>query len=197
MTARTILSSLSLVFLLCGASLRAADEPRIGEIEIEAKEAKKPEVSIDDVKIRRTTVFDEAEIKKLYKKHKARNDEMNDALPAHLNGEDMELVTLKTLNVGANNMRTQRALVERLDPRPRQRLARIAAIDPDAAHEMMVTMRNDEAFMSGANDRRRIAGDPGRSVNFNASQLAGVLDKALSALSGSSSKKKKEEEESK
>ncbi len=173
----------------------AADEPRIGEIEIEAKDEKKPEVSVDEVKIQRTTVFDEAEIKKLYKKHKARNDEMNDALPAHLNGEDMELVTLKTLNVEANNSRTQRALMERLDPRPRQRLERIAAIDPDAAHEMMVTMRNDEAFMSGANDRRRIAGDPGRSAYFNGTQLAGIFDRALTAISSNRGKKKKKEKE--
>jgi hypothetical protein len=199
MTPRSILLSYSLVLLSCSGFLYVAggaDAPKIGEIEIDAKSEEKAEISVDDVKISRTTVFDETEIKRLFKESKVRNDKMNEGLPAHLNGEEMDLVTLKTLNVEGNDLRSQKELAERLDPRPRQRLlARIAAFDPDAAHEMMVTMRNDEAFMSGSNDRRRIAGNPGSTANFNAGQLAGALDKALTALNNALGKKKKKESE--
>ena len=200
MTPRII--PLSIFLLSSGSFVFAAEEaekPRIGEIEIESKAEEKAEVPIEKVKIKRTTVFDEAEIKRLYKDSKLYNDKMNEGLPAHLNGEEMDVITLKTLNVEGNDLREQRDLMERLDPRPRQRLARLREIDPDAAHEMMVTMRNDEAFMSGANDRRVSAGNPGRAGYFDSRQVAGALDKALGALNkalGNKKKKKSTEKES-
>ena len=197
MTPRIILLSISL--LSSGSFVFAAEEaekPRIGEMEIEAKAEKKADVPIENVKIKRTTVFDEAEIKKLYKNAKLHNDKMNEGLPAHLNGEEMDVITLKTLNVEGNDLREQRDLMERLDPRPRQRLARLREIDPDAAHEMMVTMRNDEAFMAGANDRRVSAGNPGRAGYFDSRQMARALDKALGALNKALGKKKSEEGDS-
>jgi hypothetical protein len=197
MTPRII--PLSIFLLSSGSFVFAAEEaekPRIGEMEIEAKAEKKADVPIENVKIKRTTVFDEAEIKKLYKSAKLHNDKMNEGLPAHLNGEEMDVITLKTLNVEGNDLREQRDLMERLDPRPRQRLARLREIDPDAAHEMMVTMRNDEAFMAGANDRGVSAGNPGRAGYFESRQMARALDKALGALNKALGKKKREEGDS-
>jgi|TARA_B110000467_G_C18061729_1_gene336603 hypothetical protein len=197
MTPRII--PLSIFLLSSGSFVFAAEEaekPRIGEMEIEAKAEKKADVPIENVKIKRTTVFDEAEIKKLYKSAKLHNDKMNEGLPAHLNGEEMDVITLKTLNVEGNDLREQRDLMERLDPRPRQRLARLREIDPDAAHEMMVTMRNDEAFMAGANDRGVSAGNPGRAGYFDSRQMARALDKALGALNKALGKKKREEGDS-
>ncbi|MDE0768623.1 MAG: hypothetical protein OSB19_09545 [Opitutaceae bacterium] len=197
MTPRII--PLSIFLLSSGSFVFAAEEaekPRIGEMEIEAKAEKKADVPIENVKIKRTTVFDEAEIKKLYKSAKLHNDKMNEGLPAHLNGEEMDVITLKTLNVEGNDLREQRDLMERLDPRPRQRLARLREFDPDAAHEMMVTMRNDEAFMAGANDRGVSAGNPGRAGYFDSRQMARALDKALGALNKALGKKKREEGDS-
>ena len=197
MTPRII--PLSIFLLSSGSFVFAAEEaekPRIGEMEIEAKAEKKADVPIENVKIKRTTVFDEAEIKKLYKSAKLHNDKMNEGLPAHLNGEEMDVITLKTLNVEGNDLREQRDLMERLDPRPRQRLARLREIDPDAAHEMMVTMRNDEAFMAGANDRGVSAGNPGRAGYFDSRQMSRALDKALGALNKALGKKKREEGDS-
>jgi hypothetical protein len=197
MTPRII--PLSIFLLSSGSFVFAAEEaekPRIGEMEIEAKAEKKADVPIENVKIKRTTVFDEAEIKKLYKSAKLHNDKMNEGLPAHLNGEEMDVITLKTLNVEGNDLREQRDLMERLDPRPRQRLARLREIDPDAAHEMMVTMRNDEAFMAGANDRGVSAGNPGRAGYFDSRQMARALDKALGTLNKALGKKKREEGDS-
>jgi hypothetical protein len=187
------IGALALVF---GISSALADEeaksPRIGEDAAgETAEEKKTEVSVDAVKIRRTTVYDEEEIKRLYKDFKAHNEKMNEALPAHLNSEEMELVTLKPLNVEGLNLNEQRELMERIEPRPRRRLQRIADIDPDAAHEMLVTMRNDAAFMSGEYDRRISAGDPGRTADLTAAQMVGALDKAFEAIGKALVKKKK------
>ncbi len=74
---------------------------RIGEQPLVAKEEPKGEpVSIDSAKLRRTSVFDATEIRKLYKEAKTQNDKLNEGLPAHLNAEELDLVTLKTLDVG-------------------------------------------------------------------------------------------------
>lgn len=182
------------------APLWGADEPekpRIGEQPLvneqtSANEAKP--VSVENAKISRTTVFDETEIKKLYKESKAQNEKMNEGLPAHLNAEEMELVTLKTLNVGGADLKLQRDLMETLDPKPRRRLQRIAELDPDAANEMLVTMRNDQEFMSGQYDRPIAAGDPGRTADFTGSQIAGAFDKLVNALQSSRAKRQKVEE---
>lgn len=198
MTSRPLLflTALGFSFALCpvwGADDEA--KPRIGEIDTAETEKKAEPVSVDKVKISRTTVFDETEIKKLYKESKAQNEKMNEGLPAHLNSEEMELVTLKTLNVGGDELKLQRDLMEVLDPKPRRRLERIADLDPDAANEMLVTMRNDQEFMSGQYDRPTIAGDPGRPANFTAGQIAGAFDKLISSLQSSRAKRQKEQKE--
>lgn len=200
MTSRLLILIWTLTFGVFANSVFGADgdAPRkIGEIEPvkEAKEASEvdEEALIANAKISRTTVFDEVAIKKLYKDSKAQNEKMSEGLPAHLNSEEMELVTLKTLNVGGDDLKLQRDLMERLDPKPRRRLERIADIDPDAANEMMVTMRNDQEFMSGQYDRPVAAGDPGRPANFTGSQIAGAFDKLINALQGSKAKRAKEE----
>jgi len=174
-----------------------AEKPRIGEQPLakseESAEKSKP-VSVENAKISRTTVFDETEIKKLYRESKAQNEKMNEGLPAHLNAEEMELVTLKALDVGGDDLQLQRDLMERLDPKPRRRLQRIAELDPEAANEMLVTMRNDQEFMSGQYDRPIAAGDPGRTADFTGSQIAGAFDKLINALQSSRAKRQKVQE---
>ncbi len=167
-----------------------AAKPRIGEDPLVEKKEEKKEVSVDEVKIARTTVFDEAEIKKLYKDYKTKNDKLIEDLPAHINGEELDLVTLKPLSVDGVNVELQRDLVEFLDPKPRRRLQRIMDIDPDAAHEMMVTMRNDQEFMSGTYDPGRTAGDPGRPGFFDSKQLSAAFEKATAAVQKAMGKKK-------
>jgi len=158
---------------------------RIGEQPLVAKEEPKGEpVSIDSAKLRRTSVFDATEIRKLYKEAKTQNDKLNEGLPAHLNAEELDLVTLKTLDVGGADIQLQRDLVERLDPKPRRRLQRIAEFDPEAAYDMMVTTRNDQEFMSGQYDRRTTAGDAGRSANFSGSQMQTAIVKAMELIRG-------------
>lgn len=160
-------------------------ELRIGERPLVTKEEPKKEAaSIDSAKLRRTSVFDETEIRKLYKEAKTQNEKLNEGLPAHLNAEELDLVTLKTLDVGGTDIQLQRDLVERLDPKPRRRLQRIAEFDPEAAHDMMVTTRNDQEFMSGQYDRRTTAGDTGRPANFSGSQLQTAFEKAVELLRG-------------
>ncbi len=196
MTPRSIFailfSSLSLGWFAVSAD-ETSDAPLIGEQPVGEgiAESNDEEVSVDAVTIRRTTVYNEEEIKRLYKDYKAHNEKMSEGLPAHLNSDEIDLVTLKPFSVEGQDLRKQRELMERLDPRPRRRLQRIADIDPDAAHEMMVTSRNDLAFMSGANDRRISAGNPGSSANFTATQMVGALDKAFEALGRTMAKKKK------
>jgi len=160
-------------------------ELRIGERPLVTKEEPKREpASIDSAKLRRTSVFDETEIRKLYKEAKTQNEKLNEGLPAHLNAEELDLVTLKTLDVGGTDIQLQRDLVERLDPKPRRRLQRIAEFDPEAAYDMMVTTRNDQEFMSGQYDRRTTAGDTGRPANFSGSQLQTAFEKAVELLRG-------------
>ena len=198
MTFRSLLFFTFLGLSLVVGPLGLSDEAaklRIGETKEANAERRVEPASIDKVKISRTTIFDETEIKRLYKESKAQNEKMNEGLPAHLNSEEMELVTLKTLNVGGDDIKLQRELMEVLDPKPRRRLERIADLDPDAAHEMMVTMRNDQEFMSGHYDRPVSAGDPGRPANFNAGQIAGAFDKLISSLQSSRAKREKQQKE--
>lgn len=172
-----------------------ANSPKIGEVVVESNEGSKKaaaSVDVDKVKLRRTTIFDETEIKKLYKNSKSQNEKLNEGLPAHLNPEEMDLVTLKTLNVGGADLKLQRDLVEALDPQPRRRLQRIAEIDPDAAHEMMVTMRNDHEFMTGRYDRASSSGDPGRQADFTGATLGKAIENAIGALQKATGSKKKE-----
>ncbi len=199
MTFRPVLLIFAPIAVGFSHSIFAADETeelKIGEEPVIAKESadKKPEpVEVDNVKIRRTAVFDEAEIKRLYKEAKAQNDKLSEGLPAHLNPDEMDVVTLKTLNVGGDDLKLNRDLIEVLDPKPRRRLARIADIDPDAAHEMMVTMRNDQEFMSGRYDRASSSGDPGRQADFTAAKLGKALENSLQALHKATGGKTKEE----
>lgn len=188
MSLRPIVFFISLALSISGSTLLGQEdkkELRIGEQPLVSKEAPKKEpASIERAKLRRTSVFDETEIRKLYKEAKTQNDKLNEGLPAHLNAEELDLVTLKTLDVGGTDIQLQRDLVERLDPKPRRRLQRIAEFDPEAAYDMMVTTRNDQEFMSGQYDRRTTAGDPGRSANFSGSQLQTAFEKAVELLRG-------------
>ncbi len=192
--------ALALAFAAIPTSVIADEEansPKIGEVVVESNEGSKKaaaSVDVDKVKLRRTTIFDETEIKKLYKDSKSQNEKLNEGLPAHLNPEEMDLVTLKTLNVGGADLKLQRDLVEALDPQPRRRLQRIAEIDPDAAHEMMVTMRNDHEFMTGRYDRASSSGDPGRQADFTGATLGKAIENAISALQKATGSKKKEED---
>ena len=188
MSLRPSVFFISLALSIGGSSLIGQDDKsnlRIGEQPLVKEDGpdKKP-ASIDSAKLRRTSVFDETEIRKLYKEAKTQNDKLNEGLPAHLNGEELDLVTLKTLDVGGTDVQLQRDLVERLDPKPRRRLQRIAEFDPEAAYDMMVTTRNDQEFMSGQYDRRTTAGDTGRPANFSGNQLYSAFEKAVELLRG-------------
>ena len=170
MSLHPIVFFISLALSIGGPALLGQEETRelrIGEQPLVKEQAPKKEpASIDGAKLRRTSVF----------------DELNEGLPAHLNGEELDLVTLKTLDVGGTDIQLQRDLVERLDPKPRRRLQRIAEFDPEAAYDMMVTTRNDQEFISGQYDRRATAGDPGRSANFSGNQLYTAFEKAVELL---------------
>ncbi|HCR29375.1 MAG TPA: hypothetical protein DIV79_05090 [Opitutae bacterium] len=188
MSLRPIVFFISLALSIGASALLGQEEKkelRIGEQPLVRNEAPKNEpASIEKAKLRRTSVFDETEIRKLYKEAKTQNDKLNEGLPAHLNGEELDLVTLKTLDVGGTDIQLQRDLVERLDPKPRRRLQRIAEFDPEAAFDMMVTTRNDQEFMSGQYDRRTAAGDPGRPANFSGNQLYTAFEKAVELFRG-------------
>ncbi|MCH2387698.1 MAG: hypothetical protein MK240_05785 [Opitutales bacterium] len=188
MSLRPIVFFISLALGNGGLALLGQEEKkelRIGEQPLVKEEARKNvPASIDRAKLRRTSVFDETEIRNLYKEAKTQNDKLNEGLPAHLNGEELDLVTLKTLDVGGTDIQLQRDLVERLDPKPRRRLQRIAEFDPEAAYDMMVTTRNDQEFMSGQYDRRTTAGDTGRSANFSGDRLYTAFEKAVELLRG-------------
>ncbi|MEC7906256.1 MAG: hypothetical protein VYC82_03440 [Verrucomicrobiota bacterium] len=188
MSLRPIVFFISLALSIGGPALLGQEgkkELRIGEQPLIKEEAPKKEpASIDGAKLRRTSVFDETEIRKLYKEAKTQNDKLNEGLPAHLNGEELDLVTLKTLDVGGTDIQLQRDLVERLDPKPRRRLQRIAEFDPEAAYDMMVTTRNDQEFMSGQYDRPATAGDTGRPANFSGNQLYTAFERAVELLRG-------------
>ena len=88
MSLRPIVFFISLALGNGGLALLGQEEKkelRIGEQPLVKEEARKNvPASIDRAKLRRTSVFDETEIRNLYKEAKTQNDKLNEGLPAHL-----------------------------------------------------------------------------------------------------------------
>ena len=142
----------------------------------------------------RSLAYDTAAIQKLYKDAKEKSEKRAQRMPDHINTDDLDFVELKPFRVEANDIDFQKRLVEKLTPRPRKRLDRIAAFDPEEANVMMAQVRGDKEFLNGTYDRGG-ARDTGGVATFDQNQLMKGLDKALEAVRKATGTKSPEEEE--
>jgi len=171
-----------------------------GEVQImvqpEAEKAAPAADSADQKKTKhfRSKAYDSRAIRELYQQAKQTNEERAKALPDHINAEEMDLIELAPMRVEANDLEFQQKLVEKLNPRPRKRLARIAAFDPEEANIMAAQTRGDREFMAGTYDRGK-ADNAGSAATFDQNQLMKGLDKALEAVRKAVGSKKSSDEE--
>ena len=160
----------------------------------ETPKAKSPEESAPaQTETFRSLAYDTATIQKLYKDAKAKSERRAQQMPEHINTDDLDFVELKPFRVEASDIDFQKRLVDKLSPRPRKRLDRIAAFDPEEANIMMAQVRGDKEFLNGTYDRGG-ARESGGVVTFDQNQLMKGLDKALEAVRNAMGAKTPEEE---
>jgi len=143
----------------------------------------------------RSLAYDPTTIQSLYKDAKARNEKIAKELPDHINSEELDLVELKPFRVEASDLDFQKRLVEKLEPRPRRRLARIAAFDPEEANIIMGRARGDKEFLAGTYDRGG-AKDVGGVASFDQNQLMKGINRAIKAVNKATGSKEKEKNDS-
>jgi len=134
-----------------------------------------------------TSYYDAETLNELYRelqeKEKQRRRQRERELPPHMAaqaGEDSEIVELRPYQVESDRLRDQDELLEKLDPKPRKRLARIAEFDKQAAYDIQVAERNRQEFMAGAYDPG-VPDGAGRPVTYSVGQLASALQAAVKA----------------
>lgn len=128
-----------------------------------------------------TKIYDAQTIRDLYRDLKAQNEKRAEDLPPHLSSENMDLVELKPFQVEGDDLSNYKALVEKLQPKERPRLARLAEFDPKAAYDIQVTARNQDEFFGGRYDQARAAG-AGSTADFNQTQLSDALGATMKKL---------------
>lgn len=142
----------------------------------------------------RSLAYDTATIQKLYNDAKAKSEKRAQQMPDHINTDGLDYVELAPFRAEASDIDFQKRLVDKLSPRPRQRLERIAAFDPEEANIMMAQVRGDKEFLDGTYDRSRDR-DAGNVATFDVGQLGKGLDNALQAVRKAMGAKDSEEEE--
>ncbi len=135
-----------------------------------------------------TSIYDAESIRELYTQYKKENAARNKE-PALIG--DMETFVLKDMEVFADDLVDERELRERLDPKPQNRINRIARVNPDMAAEIQYAMRSDEVFFSKESMPRISGGDPGATADLSAQQIGAALAKIGKLFGG----KKKDENE--
>ena len=125
----------------------------------EVSPLKKPEATAEEKAVETsvapsvgTKSFDAETVNELFAEYKAENERRAAAQVPHMNFDHLEVIELGPINAQAYEVRNLDVLIDRLDPQPRKRLARLAELDPVAAADIRVTARSEERFFAGEND---------------------------------------------
>lgn len=102
---------------------------------------------------RGTLVYDAVAVRELFRESRKRLEERRAREPGFIRVED-EVVELSPFRVEADRVREERALREKLAPDYERALERLARLDPEAANEIRVTRRTNDAFYNGERDPR-------------------------------------------
>lgn len=152
-----------------------ADETEAAAPESSAAEAEKAPVAEPVDVVVGTKLFDAATVGELFETYQAENERLAKERAAQLNSGELQIIELAPLEVGPYDLHKFKELAERIDPRPQQRLARLAELDPKAAADLRVTMRAEERFFAGEDDAT-IDANAGRTadVDFRKATVAAV-----------------------
>lgn len=174
-------------------------EDSVGVSDGNSSQAPAPEQAVGKKELsgisRGTASYDAETIRELYQQYEQQNKRKAEAMPDHLNTEDMELVEFKPIVAEGYRIRNEDQLMQKLDPQPQNRIRRLASLDPELANEILVASRNDQAFMRGENDRQAVSGT-GAPATFTAEQLARGMEDALRQIRKALGAKVEEEETS-
>ncbi|MDQ8202866.1 hypothetical protein [Pelagicoccus sp. SDUM812003] len=153
-----------------------AAEVQEAPAEAEAVEESDPSVG--------TKAYDATTVREMFDKLKQENQRLAEEEAPHLNSDHLEVIELAPINVDPYEVRNLDLLIDRLDPQPRRRLERLAAIDPEAANELRVSIRSEERFFAGENDAIDNAGGRTANVDFRkvGSTLADAVKKAKESM---------------
>ncbi|MCH6256140.1 hypothetical protein MLD52_06240 [Puniceicoccaceae bacterium K14] len=146
-----------------------------------AEDTPQVEQPAEEVKVKRgTRLYDAASVQELFIEYKKRNEAEAAAAASDYDYEDMELIELKSIEVNANHINNERALMNQLDPRPENRIRRLARVNPDAAYDLQTAARNDEYFFSPTADSRDA--NTGTSANLSVTQMADALEATFNKI---------------
>ncbi len=164
----------ALVSAFCVVSVHADEVVTTAPASPVAETAKAPAAEPADVVVG-TKLFDAATVGELFETYQAENERLASERAAMVSAGDTPIIELAPVEVGPFDAHKFREMAERIDPRPQQRLARLAELDPKAAAELRVTMRAEERFFAGEDDATRDA-NAGRTadVDFRKATIAAV-----------------------
>lgn len=125
-----------------------------------------------------TKSFDADTVKELFDEYKEENERRAKELAPHMNSDSLEVFELGPINAQAYEVRNLDLLIERLDPKPRKRLQRLAELDPVAAANLQVSARSEERFFGGENDYGSDM-NAGSTANLDLRKAGKALNQAL------------------
>lgn len=158
----------------------------LGEEVVEPKaDSDAPKVELD----RGTRLYDAKSVEELFLSYKEENEKKAAKAAETVDYEDMEVVELKSIEVQADKILNQKALMAELDPQPQNRIRRLARVNPDAVYDIQVAARNDENFFSDSADA--VDSNTGSAAQLSVSQMAGAVEATFDKLSSLFGGKKK------
>lgn len=136
-----------------------------------------------------TKSFDAATVNELFATYKAENERIAEEFAPHMNFDHLEVIELGAVNAQAYEINNLDLLIDRLDPQPRRRLARLAELDPVAAANIRVTARSEERFFAGENDYGNDS-NAGSTANVDFRKVGKSLSDALKKAKSTMREKK-------
>ncbi len=182
------LKSLLFVSFFAASSLFAEDAEEISPLkELEAKAEEEPPAA-ESASVG-TKSFDADTVNELFETYKAENERVAEEFAPHMNFDHLEVIELGAVNAQAYEVNNLDLLIERLDPQPRRRLARLAELDPVAAANIRVTARSEERFFGGEHDYGTDM-NAGSTANVDFRKVGDSLNEALKKAKSALRKKK-------
>ncbi len=179
----------SILFVsLFSATALFAQEEEVSPL-VESETEVEQEAAPAEVATVGTKSFDAETVNELFKEYEAENERVAEELAPHMNFDNLEVIELGPVNAQAYEVRNLDMLIDKLDPQPRRRLARLAELDPVAAANIRVTARAEERFFSGEDDYANDM-NAGSTANIDFREVGSALSDALKKAKASMREKK-------
>ncbi len=182
------LKSFIFTSLFAASSLIAQDAEEVSPL-VEPESKPEVEVPSDEPASVGTKAFDADTVNELFETYKAENQRIAEDIAPHMNFDNLEVIDLGTINSQAYEVGNLDELIDRLDPQPRRRLARLAELDPVAAANIQVTARAEERFFAGENDFGTDM-NAGSTANIDFRKVGASLNEAVKKAKAAMREKK-------